>query len=496
MQSPVATAIFRGPDLVIEMANKTMLTKIWGRAGSEVIGKKALEVFPELKGQKYPMLLQRVMREGKKYREGESEAVVKRADGLHTFFLDIEYRPLLDPGGAASAVMISVYDVTEKVLARRKVEEVVNQLEVFKFVADNVTDFIGITDLNGVPLYVNKCGLERVGLSNLKKVTLTDFFFPEDRKLIRETFLPKVAREGTGEIEIRFRHFTTAEPIWMLYNVVLVTDVTGKPYGFATVSKDISAQKEWMNELEQKVQARTIALREANRQLRQSNQDLQQFAHVASHDLKEPVRKIRLFSGRLQDDFNEVLGEKGRTFVTKIADSTERMYAMINGVLNYSSLASIEAPFVDVDLTEILHKIQNDLEVLIDEKQGTLEFPTLPHVKGIPELLYQTFYNLVNNSLKFSKTGEDCLITIEHKYIDVQEDKFHRITLRDNGIGFDNSYAENIFATFTRLNSKEKYEGTGLGLSLCKKIVERHGGQISARGEKNKGAEFIILLPV
>lgn len=494
-QSPVAMAILQGQDLVIEMANKTMLKRIWGRKEEEVLGRKALEVFPELESQKYPELLARVLRDGKKYREFDSEAVIRRADGLHTFFLDIEYRPLFEADGSVSAVMISVYDVTEKVQARRKIEEVVNQLEVFKFVADNVTDFIGITDMKGTPFYVNKNGLKRVGLQSFSEVSLMDFFFPEDQRLIGETFLPRVAETGTGEVEIRFRNFETGEPIWMLYNVLLLRDATGNPYGFATISKDISVQKEWVNKLEQKVEARTLALRQANRQLRQSNQDLQQFAHVASHDLKEPVRKIRLFSGRLNDDFRDVLGEKGQGFLAKILDSTERMYAMINGVLNYSSLASADVPFVDVDLTDVLHKIENDLEVLIEEKQAVLEYPSIPSIRGIPELLYQVFYNLINNSLKFSKTGEVCRVLIEHQSIEGQDKKYHRITVRDNGIGFENSYAENIFATFTRLNSKEKYEGTGLGLSLCKKIIERHGGQISARGEKNNGAEFTILLP-
>jgi PAS domain S-box-containing protein len=365
--------------------------------------------------------------------------------------------------------------------------------------ADNVADFIGISDREGVPLYINQSGMKKLGLDSVeqvKKTQLRDYFFPEDLEYLFEDFIPKVVEEGSGEIEIRFRNFKTGEPIWMLYNVVSLRSINEDPYGFATVSKDITEQKDWVIELERRVRERTSALEESNRQLERSNEDLQQFAHVASHDLKEPVRKIKTFSHKLQDDFKDLLGERGNIYLNKIIGSTNRMYSMIEGVLNYASITATEQPVVPVDLNDIISNITTDLEVMVQEKKALVQYHNLPTIEGMPALIHQLFYNLINNSLKFSKPGLDTLIVIDSQVMIHENAKYARLTLRDNGIGFDNEYAESIFTTFTRLNSKDRYEGTGLGLALCKKIVLRHNGHISARAEADKGAEFTILLPL
>lgn len=380
--SPIGTTIFRGPDHIIEMGNQELFEKIWRRSADEVIGKGALDVFPELRKQKYPELLKRVLTTGETHREKESMAEVKGSDGTQIFYLDFEYAPLREADGSISGVMITVYDVTEKVEARRRLEEVVTELMFFKA------------------------------------------------------------------------------------------------------------------ELEQKVQERTAALSETNSELERSNEDLQQFAHVASHDLKEPVRKIKIYSNMLQDEYQNTLGERGNNFLDKIIHSTDRIYSMIDGVLKYSTAIAVEIPFTVVDLNEIIENVKVDLELLMKEKSAVIKYDPLPKIAGIPELLYQLFYNLINNSLKFAKDNEPAVITITNQFTELQDGRFVKITLRDNGIGFDNDYAERIFSTFTRLNSKDKYEGTGLGLALCKKIVNRHEGYISAIGHKNFGAEFVIFLPV
>jgi PAS domain S-box-containing protein len=500
MQSPIPMTIFRGRDYVIEMANPNMFDKIWKKKESEVIGRKALDIFPELKDQKFPELLEKVFRTGKPHRENEAEAYIGGGhEKLRKFYLDFEYSPLFDTDGSVSGIMITVNDVTEKVEARQRIEEIVTELKVFKFMADNVTDFIGISDREGVPLYINQSGMKKIGLESVEQVRQThlrDYFFPEDVEHLFEDFIPRVVEEGSGEIEIRFRNFKTGEPIWMLYNVVSLRSINEDPYGFATVSKDITEQKDWVSELERRVRERTSALEESNRQLERSNEDLQQFAHVASHDLKEPIRKIKTFSHKLHDDFKDLLGERGNVYLHKIISSTTRMYSMIDGVLNYASITATQQHMVQVDLSNIIDNIKADLEVLIQEKKATLEYHNLPAIEGMPALMHQLFYNLINNSLKFSQTGKDTLIVIENQFVIHEGMKYARLTLRDNGIGFDNAYAESIFTTFTRLNSKDRYEGTGLGLALCKKIVLRHNGHISARGETDKGAEFTILLPL
>jgi len=248
--------------------------------------------------------------------------------------------------------------------------------------------------------------------------------------------------------------------------------------------------------LEQEVKNRTLELRLLNISLRRSNEDLQQFAHVASHDLKEPVRKIRTFGSRLQEEYGELLPDRARLFLDKIHNATERMYSMIDGVLAYSMLNASGQPIEKVDLNEVLKNIESDLEIIIQQKGGIIRKGHLPIIEGASILIYQLFYNLLNNSLKFSHAHIRPVIYISGEITGTTDQPIAEIGFSDNGIGFDQQHAATIFDTFARLNSKDKYEGTGLGLSLCKKIVERHHGMITAMGTKNRGAVFTIKLPL
>jgi signal transduction histidine kinase len=244
--------------------------------------------------------------------------------------------------------------------------------------------------------------------------------------------------------------------------------------------------------LEEEVKKRTKELNKLNITLQQSNEDLRQFAHVASHDLKEPVRKVKVYTGRLEDDPGSVFTAKARTYLEKINSAANRMLLMIEGVLHYSTINSTEQKTELVDLNRVIKNIESDLELPIMQKKATIAYSGLPSIEGAPVLLYQLFYNLINNSLKFSQTDIPCRISITAS----QDNDNVTITLTDNGIGFDREQSERIFETFSRLNAKEKYEGTGLGLSLCKKIVQRHGGHIEGSGRKGEGAVFRIWLPL
>ncbi|MEI6947581.1 ATP-binding protein [Paraflavisolibacter sp. H34] len=229
-----------------------------------------------------------------------------------------------------------------------------------------------------------------------------------------------------------------------------------------------------------------------NEELGRSNEDLQKFAHVISHDLKEPVRKVMTFQGRLQQELSGLLNEKTTLYLSKIENACQRMYHMIDGVLLYSSLNALEAAKEPVDLSDILDKVEWDLELLIGEKGAVLERDPLPVVHGSPVLLYQLFYNLVSNSLKFVRPGVPPRIRIQAA---PAGRGFYEIRVQDNGIGFDPEMSEKIFETFARLHSKDRFEGTGLGLSLCRNIVERHGGAIWAEGREGEGAVFLVTLP-
>lgn len=284
-------------------------------------------------------------------------------------------------------------------------------------------------------------------------------------------------------------------------------DYLVKPFGgrelIARVESNIriareraAALREYTEKLEQSVRKRTQELRRLNSSLEQSNEDLQQFAHVASHDLKEPVRKIRTFTGRLVDEYGAMLPDEGKVFLRKIQHATERMVTMIEGVLTYSILNSNGQTIMPVDLNEVFDNIEADLEVAIGEAGATIRRDKLPTLEGAPVLLYQLFYNLVNNALKFSSGDGKPLIVISSRLSEGAGKRIAELMVEDNGIGFDQDQSGRIFEAFARLNSKDKFEGTGLGLALCKKIAERHHGSITATGVRGEGAVFVVRLPL
>jgi light-regulated signal transduction histidine kinase (bacteriophytochrome) len=217
---------------------------------------------------------------------------------------------------------------------------------------------------------------------------------------------------------------------------------------------------------------------------------------VASHDLKEPLRKIKTFAGRLADDQATALSDTARTYLEKVHSATNRMSNMIEGVLNYSTFNAMEQEMGVVSLQEVMRSIESDLELLIQQKGAVITYNNLPDIEGASVLLHQVFYNLLNNALKFTREGVQPVIRISSTLTFEQEISYAVIDIQDNGIGFDQRHAEKIFDTFARLNTKDQYEGTGLGLSLCRKIVQRHGGSIEATGKKQEGALFSLRLPV
>ena len=268
------------------------------------------------------------------------------------------------------------------------------------------------------------------------------------------------------------------------------------------LTKEVEIRKEAQGNLEIKVAERTKELVVKNEELEFKNHELQQFAWVVSHDLKEPTRKIEMFIKLIKEKY---LNDDGQAvdYANRTIRSAKRMTELITDLLDYSRLSAKVIP-EPTDLNMVLQEVISDFDNLIDEKKAVVKIENLPSVTGIASQLRQLFQNLIGNSLKFSKSDNTPLIEISAELIEKKEfnspvspnGKYCRISVKDNGIGFDEIYLDKIFVIFQSLHDRHKYDGTGIGLAIAKKIVERHQGIITAKSCEGEGSEFIIVLPL
>jgi len=272
-----------------------------------------------------------------------------------------------------------------------------------------------------------------------------------------------------------------------------VKDKSGNTIGISKIIQDITERK------------RTEAQLQAfARALERSNQELQDFATVASHDLQEPLRKIQAFSDELKEECGYSLSPDASYCLERLRDAATRMRALINSLLVLARVSTKPQPFIKLELNKVVQEILFDLGIQIQQINAQVEVSTLPIIEADPIQIRQLLQNLISNSLKFHKQGQPPIIKIYSKLVDEpnillvpasQHNKCYQISIEDNGIGFDEKYLHKIFVIFQRLHARDEYEGTGVGLALCRKIVERHGGSITAKSNLGQGATFIITLP-
>ncbi|MGZ8560849.1 MAG: sensor histidine kinase [Flavisolibacter sp.] len=243
---------------------------------------------------------------------------------------------------------------------------------------------------------------------------------------------------------------------------------------------------------EEKIRMLNEQLVENNFQLKSTIEELDRFAYVASHDLQEPLRKILVFSDKIQTRYKDAVDNELHRSLEKIVKASERMQQLINDLLRFSRETSNSEDFVLIPLNHLLNEVLADMEVDIEKVSAQVQVDSLPEIWCIPSQMRQLFQNLVSNAIKFRKPGEPPVIRI---YSGSNGTTHHRIIVQDNGIGFDSKYADEIFMVFKRLHSYHEFEGSGVGLSICKKILERHNGAIRAESKPGSGAKFIIDLP-
>lgn len=269
------------------------------------------------------------------------------------------------------------------------------------------------------------------------------------------------------------------------------------------VNKSLQREIEERIATEEKIRTLNSQLVENNTHLKMVNEELDQFAYVASHDLQEPLRKIMVFSDKiLQKKQEDTETEK---YFKKIINSSRRMQSLINDLLSFSRHSMSSSDFKTTDLNELVKEAMSELEIEIEKSNALIQIDNLPVIRAIPSLIQQLFYNLISNAIKFRRKDITPVIRIHSEKMKKDElsrlhpsangTPFYKITVEDNGIGFDNKYASEIFMVFKRLHSYHEFEGTGVGLSICKKIIEKHKGFINASGIVDKGSTFLIGLP-
>jgi signal transduction histidine kinase len=257
--------------------------------------------------------------------------------------------------------------------------------------------------------------------------------------------------------------------------------------------------------LEERVAERTAAAEDRARELARSNQELEQFSSVASHDLQEPLRKVRMFGDRLRDRLGDAISAEAAEDLHRMQNAAERMQALINDLLDFSRVTHRGQPFAQVDLGAVAAEVVSDLEARILELDATVEVGELPVVHADPTQMRQLLQNLISNALKFHRPDVPPVVQVHAETLTAQAPRFaaekvaaarYVLTVSDNGIGFEEQYAERIFSPFERLHARAAYEGTGIGLSIARKIVWRHGGNITATSAPGEGATFTITLPI
>ncbi|MBD0332895.1 MAG: PAS domain S-box protein [Chitinophagaceae bacterium] len=367
--------------------------------------------------------------------------------------------------------------------------------QTYRVFIEKMTEGAVTINPQGLILYCNSqfASMVHHSLSEVIGVAFENFVAEENKAQYKELFEKCWKADCKGEVLL------IAGKSRMPVQLSLTTLQLEEGISLSIILTDLTAQKRTQQQLLQN----NIQLEEINRALEISNHDLQQFASIASHDLQEPLRKIQIFSNLMKDKVDGLTPES-KKHLQKIIDSSARMKTLINDVLTYSKLSANDFHFECVDLKEIIYELNVDFELIIEEKKARIVVSELPCIFVNRGQIRQVLQNIISNALKFAKADVSPVIEIKSKRIiekkfnspEQEDGPYCLISIQDNGIGFDEKYVQNIFSLFERLNTKDKYEGTGIGLAIAKKIVEKHNGLITAVSKEGKGAEFQIILPM
>jgi PAS domain S-box-containing protein len=511
-EAPFATALYMGPEIRIDTINEAML-QLWDKPAS-VAGKTFEEAMPELDLQPFTALLKNVYANGIEYIAKGQPADIIINGNMQRGWYNFNYKPIRNEEGKVYAIVHMAVDVTEQVLAQKKIEEseaalsrALEQVRLSKEAAELGTFDI---DLETGTMHWDWRCRNLFGISHNLPVSFDNDFIqrlhPDDRErveaLVQQAFDKSLSN---GDYDVEYRTIGAKDGVirWVRAKGKVYFNSNEKPVRFIGSVLDISDQVMAIQKIESLVDERTRELAEANhslkvinKELQRSNQNLEEFAHAASHDLKEPVRKITYFTQQLKDQLGDRLKESESRSFTRIANATERMGNLIDDLLLYSHVSHRPQETETVDLNEKLQRVLEDLELDIQEKNAVIHVGKLPVVNGYRRQLQQLLQNLISNALKYSKVDVPPQIDVMANKTWEGQQQYTVISVKDNGIGFEPEYSDKIFQMFSRLHGKHEYSGTGVGLSIVKKVVENHEGFISVESEPGHGSTFNIYLPV
>ncbi|WP_254448455.1 PAS domain-containing sensor histidine kinase [Spirosoma rhododendri] len=532
--SPIANVVFMGPDMTVHMANEAMLS-IWGRDRS-VVGLPFLDALPELGSTHKMQRLRTVWQTGEPFYQTEERFDLIRYGQPYTGYYNYVYEALRSATGEINGVSCSVYEVTEQVLTRKAIAASEARLrslvESAPFpIALYVGERMHIELANRSIMDVWGKGYDVIGKSYqdiLPELASQPIFAQVEG--VRQTGVAFHARHQQVDIVIDGR----LQPFYFNYSFTPVLDENGQVYGVMNTAAEVTdlvlAQqalaesearyRELAQDLEHQIENRTYELASANEELAASNEEyaaineeleganrllsrsndnLQQFAYVASHDLQEPLRKIQQFGNLLQlRQTKQALDSESVAYIERMQSAASRMSTLIRDILTYSRIDTHQEANHPVPLTEVMAEVRTNLELSINETGAVLLVDELPTVSGDFAQLSQLFQNLLSNALKFRKADTTPVLQVQTALVPADQlpvgvhparstRAYYRIDVKDNGIGFDPKYVDRIFQVFQRLHGKGEYEGTGIGLAICQRVAANHGGTITAHSQPGEG---------
>lgn len=421
------------------------------------------------------------------------------ADGSVRYF-NLQARPLYSR--EQPVILISLWDITSTEQARHhavrsstkassQMEEMFRNRLLLRALMDHVPEGVAVTDIAANRItWVSRYGCELLGVSReqLQKIPLDQL--PDSLHLYHLDGETRAVGDEMPLLRasyqvIRDEEWILRQPgrpaVYVVINAGPILDSEGAMIGSVIVWHDMTRQ----HQAEQ--QARDYA-----EQLERSNRDLQDFASVVSHDLQEPLRKVRLFGNMLKERYLDQLTEEGRDFIERMQNAAERMQQMIDNLLTFSRVSTHTREYTAVDLKQVVADVLVDLEGRLKESGGTVEVGALPVIQADAMQMQQLFQNLISNALKYHRPDVPPVVRIHSAGT---SRRYAEIRVQDNGIGFDTNYLDYVFKPFSRLHGSSSYEGTGIGLAICRRIVERHKGTITATSTPGEGSTFIVRLP-